>query len=42
MRGSKLERQIYKKNETMSIEKLDLKNSAHFEQRLKKIRVRFR
>ena len=29
MRGSKLGRQIYKKNETMSIEKLVFKNIAH-------------
>lgn len=36
MRGCKLGRQIYKKNETMSIEKLDLKNSVHFEQHKKK------
>ena len=32
MRGCKLEEQIYKKNETMSIEKLDLKNIGRTEQ----------
>ncbi len=31
MRGGKLGRQIYKKIETMSIEKLVVKNCAHFD-----------
>lgn len=31
MTGGKLEGQMYKKNETMSIEKLVMKNCAHFD-----------